>query len=183
METKAGSCVGIAPMPKLQRSADMRWYLIHCKPREDGRALENLERQGFECFWPTRLVERRRHGRQCTVAEALFPRYLFVRLDCLHDNWNCVRSTRGVQQIVRFTEYPTPVRDEIVEGIRDRLKETLTEPYLRPGERVCIAAGAFSQVEAIFIANDSDERVVLLLDLLHKDQRIGFPVHSVRKLG
>lgn len=160
------------------------WYLIHCKPGEDERALENLQRQGFECFWPTRLVERRRHGRSCAVAEALFPRYLFVRLDCLHDNWSSVRSTRGVLRIVRFAAYPTPVLDEIIEDIRERLKEAHSlEPYLRPGERVRITEGAFSHIEAIFIAADGDERVVLLLGLLQKDQEMSFPLQSVRKLG
>lgn len=159
------------------------WYLVHCKPREDERALQNLERQGFECFWPTRSVERQRYGRRCTVIEALFPRYLFIRLDCVEDNWSAVRSTRGVQQIVRFAEYPTSIRDEIIEGIRDRLKQAPPEPYLKPGERVSITMGAFSQVEAIFIANDGDQRVVLLLDFLQKEHRMRFPLHSVRKLG
>lgn len=158
------------------------WYLIHCKPHEDDRALQNLERQGFECFWPTRAVERQRHGRRCTMIEALFPRYLFVRLDCVEDNWSAVRSTRGVQQIVRFTEYPTPIREEIIQGLRDRLKETPPEPYLTPGQRVSVTVGAFSQVEAIFIANDGDQRIVLLLDLLQKEHRMCVPLHAVRKL-
>lgn len=100
-----------------------------------------------------------------------------------HRCWSAGRSTRGVQQIVRFTEYPTPIQDEIIDGIRDRLEQTPPEPYLKPGERVSITVGAFSQVEAIFIANDGDRRVVLLLDLLQKEHRMRFPLHSVRKIG
>ena len=164
-------------------SDELRWYLIHCKPREDERALENLERQGFECFRPARLVERRRNGRKCTVPEPLFPNYLFIRLDRVHDNWYPIRSTRGVIHIVRFNEFPLPVADAIIEGIRSRLAADNVEPYLKPGERVRIADGAFSQMEAIFVSNDGQDRVVLLLNILQRTQELSFPLDKVRKLG
>ena len=99
---------------------ELRWYLIHCKPREDERALENLQRQGFECYRPARLLERRRNGRNCAVSEPLFPNYLFIRLDRVNDNWYPIRSTRGVIHIVRFNEFPLPVADEIVGPVLDR---------------------------------------------------------------
>ena len=150
-------------MPELE----LRWYLIHCKPREDERALEHLERQGFECFRPARKIERRRDGRKYTTADPLFPRYLFIHLDSVNDNWYPISSTRGVIRIVWFNEHPLPVRDEVIEGIRIRLGgANLTEPYLKPGERVQITEGAFKQLEAIFLTNDGDERVVLLLNIL-----------------
>ena len=28
------------------------WYLIHTKPRQESVALENLERQGYQCYLP-----------------------------------------------------------------------------------------------------------------------------------
>lgn len=160
-----------------------RWYLIHCKPREDERAVEHLGRQGFECYWPTRSVERRRAGRRFFLREALFPRYLFIHLDSVQDNWYPIRSTRGVHQLVSFNQHPVPVRDEIIAAMRVRLGETRPEPYLKSGERVVITEPPFSQLEAIFVAHDGDERVVLLLNLLHEDQRLSFPLRSVRKLA
>jgi hypothetical protein len=27
-----------------------RWYLVQCRARQDERALEHLQRQGFECY-------------------------------------------------------------------------------------------------------------------------------------
>ena len=38
--------------------------------------------------------------------------------------------------------------------IRSRLAAVSVEPYLKPGQRVQIIRGAFSQLEAIFVAND-----------------------------
>jgi transcriptional antiterminator RfaH len=164
-------------------SEESRWYLIHCKPREDERALENLERQGFECYRPARLVERHRNGRKCIVQEPLFPNYLFIRLDCVNDDWHPIRSTRGVIHIVQFNEFPLPVADEIIEGIRSRLAAVSVEPYLKPGDRVRIAAGPFSQLEAVFVAYDGQNRVVLLLNILRRNQELSFPCRTVRKLG
>lgn len=161
----------------------LRWYLIHCKPHQDERAQEHLERQGFECFRPLRESARRRQGRNYTVREPLFPRYLFLRLNRVTDNWYPIRSTRGVNQIVRFNEHPLPVRDEIIEKIRARLAGPLPpQPYLQPGQRVQITEGAFSQLEAIFIASSGDERVVLLLQIMQTEQKLEFPLHSIRKM-
>lgn len=172
-----------ADLSTLSTDSELRWYLIQCKPRQDQRALENLGRQNFECYRPLRLVERCRAGRKFTAAEPLFPGYLFIRLDRLNDNWYPIRSTRGVSRIVHFNAYPLPVQDEIIDGIRARLSGPLgEEPYLKPGARVQITEGAFSQLEAIFVASDGIERVVLLLNILHTDQKLSFPLQSVRKL-
>jgi transcriptional antiterminator RfaH len=159
-----------------------QWYVIQCKPREERRALENLERQSFRCYLPMLAVEKLRHGTVRAVPEPLFPGYLFVRLDELTDNWHSIRSTRGVIQLVRFREYPVPVPDSMIDGIRGRLiGATPRIPYLKPGERVRITEGPFSDVEAIFIAKDGEERVVLLMNVLNREQRLSFPARTVRK--
>ena len=99
------------------------------------------------------------------------------------DNWYPIRSTRGVNQIVRFDEHPLPVRDDIIEKIRARLAGPLPpEPYLQPGQRVQITEGAFNQLEAIFIASSGDERVVLLLQIMQTEQKLEFPLHSIRRM-
>lgn len=170
-------------MTLIQPISDPRWYLIHTKPRQEARALENLERQGFECFRPLRPVERCRNGRTYTASEALFPDYLFIRLDRLSDNWFPISSTRGVHQIVRFHDYPLPVGDDLIESIRDRISGVTTpRPYFQPGERVRITQGAFSDAEGIFLATDGQERVVLLLRILQMEQPLIFPLKEVRKV-
>jgi transcriptional antiterminator RfaH len=160
-----------------------RWYLVQCRARQEERALEHLERQGFECYRPLYERERIRRGRRHLASVALFPGYLFIRLDRIHDNWLPICSTRGVIQIVRFNEYPLPVSDEIIEHIRGRIaSELLREPYLKAGERVVITKGTFSGIEAIFVASEGDERAMLLLNILHSEQTLSFPIASVRKL-
>jgi transcriptional antiterminator RfaH len=163
--------------------ADSRWYLIQCKPRQDARALENLQRQGFECYFPTLSVEKLRHGRKVAAIEALFPGYLFIQLRVGKDNWAPIRSTRGVNQMVRVRDQPVPVPAEIIDGIRQRLATQQPRPYLRPGERVLITDGCFSQLEAVFIANEGEHRVTLLLNILQQEHTLSFPVASVRRFA
>jgi transcriptional antiterminator RfaH len=158
-----------------------QWYVIQCKPREERRALENLERQGFSCFLPMLSVEKLRHGSVRAVPEPLFPGYLFISLDELTGNWHPIKSTRGVIQLVRVREYPIPMPDAVIDGIRTRLTtNTPRIPYLKPGERVRITEGPFSDLEAIFIASDGQERVVLLLNILNQEQRLSFAAKVVR---
>ena len=69
------------------------WYLIHTKIRQERVALENLERQGFECFLPLIRVEKLRRSALVVVEEPLFPRYLFIRLASGTDapSWSPIR--------------------------------------------------------------------------------------------
>jgi transcriptional antiterminator RfaH len=129
-------------------------------------------------------VERLRHGSRCDTHEPLFPGYLFVQLDQVSDNWYPIRSTRGVSAIVRFDGQPLPVQDEIIEAIQRRLAGCAVRvPYLRPGEHVRIRDGAFADLEGVFVANDGNERVVLLIRILQREQALSFPVASVRRSG
>lgn len=151
-------------------AAGARWYVIQSKPRQDRRALENLQRQGYSCYQPTLVVEKLLQGRKLAIEQPLFPGYLFIQLDPVRHNWSPIRSTRGVNQIVRVREHPLPVRDEVVEAIRARCaSQQESIPYLRPGERVLIKEGCFSQLEAIFVANDGAERVTLLMQILQHE--------------
>jgi|SRR5579872_4955524 len=159
------------------------WYVVQCKLREDGRALEHLQRQGFCCYAPTLRVEKLRQGRKVAVHEAMFPSYLFVKLDEVNDSWYRIRSTRGVLQLLHVNGRLLPIEDRIIEAIGERLSVGQPSvPYLTPGERVVITEGPFSHVEAIFLANDGSARVTLLMNILHREQTLSFPVGTVRKM-
>ena len=65
----------------------MQWYVIHTKVREEFRALENLQNQGFEVFLPTCQVHKKLQGKIKLATEQLFSRYLFIRLSDVSSNW------------------------------------------------------------------------------------------------
>jgi transcriptional antiterminator RfaH len=47
------------------------WLLLQVKPRQEMRALENLERQQAQCYCPLIQVEKLRRGKRIRVEEAL----------------------------------------------------------------------------------------------------------------
>jgi hypothetical protein len=40
----------------------LSWHLVHTKPKGEARALENLERQGFEVFLPIITLKKIKTG-------------------------------------------------------------------------------------------------------------------------
>ncbi len=82
----------------------MHWYLVHTKPRLEKCALDNLDRQGYQCYFPTIPFEKLRQGLLTVADEPLFPRYLFIRLGQGDSakSWAPIRSTKGVSRLVSF---------------------------------------------------------------------------------
>ena len=164
------------------KHAPPRWYLIQCKPKQDARAEEHLTRQAFQCYRPTRCSARLRGRQQQEVVESLFPGYLFIYLDKVNDNWHPIRSTRGVSQLVCFGGQPAAITDELIEQLKQRqASPQLPEPDLRAGDRVRIKSGNLNELEAIFLAKDGTERVLILLQLLQREHTLSVPLDSIDK--
>ncbi|MCL6688664.1 transcription/translation regulatory transformer protein RfaH [Pseudomonas sp. R3.Fl] len=156
-----------------------RWYLIQCKPRQDRRALEHLERQGYQCLLPLHSVERLQKGKLQQTEEPLFPGYLFIHLDKVDDNWLPIRSTRGINQIVSFGDRPTPVPDQVIGKLFNA--PTALLPALVKGDQVLIDDANLNQLEAIFLCRNGNERVLILLNILQREVTISLPIERLRR--
>ena len=161
-----------------------RWHVIHTHANAEWKALANLRRQGFEAYLP-RYRKVRRHARKTdTVAAALFPRYLFVRLDTAKERWRAMLSTFGVATLICRDGVPAPVPEGIVEAIKaredaDAFVDLTRQADLRPGDAVRVVTGTFADHAARFLGLAAHERVVLLLDILGRSLRIEVPRESV----
>lgn len=162
-----------------------RWYVIQCKGGESFRAAEHLANQDYEVFHPVLQVQKKRRGKLAWVSEPLFPYYLFLRLDRLASNWRPIRSTRGVLKIVTFgLAMPVPVSDELVEMLLAHgsgAEDATPNVYFRAGEAVEITAGPFKDLQAIFASHKGEERAIVLLNMLHQQQRLEMPVAQLRR--
>jgi transcriptional antiterminator RfaH len=110
------------------------WYVVHTKPRQEARALENLQNQGFECFLPTLKVQKLRKQRVQTLTEPMFSRYLFIQLNEQTQNWGTIRSTLGESKLVSFGHQPTKEPPKVIEILREAPSKPLSA-YLRPDIR------------------------------------------------
>ena len=155
------------------------WYVVHTKPRQEGRALENLQNQGFTCFLPTMQVQKLRNQRVQVVTEPMFSRYLFIQLDDTTQNWGPIRSTLGVSKLVSFGPHPAKVPSEFVAFLKEAPPETL-ERMFAPGDTVQVAAGPLQGLEGRYLAHDGETRAFVLIELLGQPQRLLMAVESLR---
>ncbi|MDE2343170.1 MAG: transcription/translation regulatory transformer protein RfaH [Betaproteobacteria bacterium] len=159
----------------------MHWYVVHTKPRQEERALLNLERQGYTCFLPRFPSERLRQGQLSVSDVPLFPRYLFLGLkpDC--SGLSPVRSTQGVSRLVAFGTEPARVDPDLIETLRSRAAVAL-HTLFEPGERVQITQGPFAGIDAVFQMNDGESRVRVLIELLSKPAVLKVSPAALRKV-
>lgn len=162
------------------QSSSPQWYLIQCKPRQDARAEEHLRNQNFPCYRPVHPVEAMRRGKRVMLDESLFPGYLFINLCQTTDSWHSIRSTRGVARLVTFCDRPVAVPGDIIVDIRRRLAAKEALPLFAPGSVVTVTDGPFRDLEAIFQKVDGEERAVILLSMLQREQRVSVPVRMLR---
>lgn len=165
----------------------LRWYCVHTRPRAEAQALEHLQRQGFECFLPRLQRSVLRGGRRQTVVEALFPRYLFLRADADTTSLAPVRSTRGAVGLVRTAGEPAAVPDELIERLQADANAdgliTLPERRLLPGERVAITDGPLAGLQGIYTQAQSEQRALVLLDILGGAQSVALPHYVLEPVG
>lgn len=163
------------------------WHLLYTKPREDARAQTNLLNQGYEIFRPLIRHHRIVKGSQRTLVESLFPRYIFIKLDQETSDWARLRSTRGVQSMVTFNQVPAVVPSNLVDELmqemngEDFIDRTNSQKALfNTGDEVEISEGSFFGLHAIVKAQTSEERVIVLLNMLGGQQSISLPIAALR---
>ena len=162
----------------------LSWYLVHTKPRKEVVALAHLERQGYECYLPRIRIEKFRRRKAEIVEAAMFPRYLFIRLDTSETgpSWSPIRSTTGVSGLVQFGGYPAKVDDQLVHLLRERERSCPPTPLFNPGEAVTITAGPFAGIEAVYKTHDAEHRSMILLEILSKQVAMRIQTSKLRKI-
>lgn len=152
-----------------------RWYLLRLKHGKHNDALHNLYAQNYEIFSPNISLVKMRNGIKEDVIEPLFPGYVFIRLNNA-SNWSGVIYTRGVKEFVRFGEYPTPVKDEVIEYIIDQVEESesmLNEKYeLTAGDKVVISGEGFKGMQGVFKCESGSQRSMVLVSYLGKETEV-----------
>lgn len=163
------------------------WYLIHTKPRQESRALFNLENQGYHCYCPMMHLEKLRRGKLSLAKEAMFSRYLFIRLDTSRhgQGWSSLRSTLGVSALVSFGGEPSKVDPQIIDWLRQNEQQFNEQPerLFSADEHVMINQGPFSGLEAIYETPSGPERALVLIEILGKATRLKVMTASLKKIN
>ena len=144
------------------------WYLIKTKPQQEAIATQNLSNQGFDVFFPKAVIKNK--------TTPLFPGYLFIELDDKAQNWTPIRSTKGVNNFVRFGLSFAKVPNQIINLIRIQQQQTIEKLINicshQKGDAIEIQSGAFKGQLAIFQNYSAQDRVIVLLKLIGQQQEV-----------
>lgn len=151
------------------------WYLIKTKTRQENIAIQNLKNQEYSTYCATVKIDNKH--------VVLFPGYIFIHLDNKKENWSPIRSTKGVVNFVRFGLNFAQVPDTVIEFLKANQlinKEKLENlNQFKSGDKVQITDGVLKNCVAIFKSFKSDDRVILLMNLLGQQQSITIKQESV----
>lgn len=158
------------------------WFLLQTKSRQERRALENLERQGVNCFCPMVRVEKISRGLRLIRDEVLFPGYLFVNFNQTRLSFTTIRSTRGVRYFVTQGGSQVIVPYSLIEQLKQRTEKTdavLVSEIPKPGDELKIIEGPFRGLNAVFTEVDGDQRAVVLINMLNQEVKASLPLKSL----
>lgn len=177
--------VSLASVP--EELLEKNWYVIHTKPRQEQRALSNLQQQGYQCYLPRIAIEKLTRERVNVFEEPLFPRYLFICLDAgrYGQNWSPIRSTWGVSGLVTFGSAPAKVDGRLIDLMRQQEQGYYQDPerLFSKGETLMVADGPFAGLEAIYQMPNGENRAMVLIELMGKSAQMQIAPASLRKLG
>ena len=148
-----------------------QWFAVVTKPRQEQIAVENLQRQGYECYLPMAENPYQRRTADQRIVEPLFPRYLFICADAHHQTLAPVRSTRGVVSLVRFGVELAVVPESVIKALRSRMHEETGLIQIDPipveqGDTVKVFDGPLAGVSGIVKEKKGENRALLLMELM-----------------
>lgn len=142
-----------------------------------------LRQKGHEVLLPVYTVARRYSDRIKKATCALFPGYIFVRMD--PDALLNVVSTNGVSYVVRSGRTLEPLSEDEIRTVETLCRTPQDcEPcdYVQVGQRVMIESGLFAGLTGVLEHVHDENRVVIAIDSLHQAVRIAIGCASFRVL-
>jgi transcription antitermination factor NusG len=169
---------------------DHPWFAVKVRTCREKFVALSLRQKGLTEFLPLYRARRRWSDRFQEIELALFPGYLFCRLDPLHRL--PVLTTPGVHSILGVGKTPIPVDESEVAAIQAIVSSGLRVgpwPFLEAGQRVRIEEGPLRGVEGILIEVKKQNRLVASVTLLQRSVAVEIerdwvrPLSPVRRMG
>lgn len=149
------------------RIHETHWYALYTSPRHEKVVARQLNDRCVQNFLPLYRTWHRWKDRRKQVELALFPGYVFVRIE--EQNKLHVLKTPGAVNLVSFNGKPAALPESEIEALRSALDhEVCAEPcpYLRVGRKVRVVRGPMAGAEGILTRKRDKYRVVISVEVL-----------------
>jgi len=148
-------------------NGEKQWYAVRVKSRHEKKVSSIFEAKGISRWLPLLNRRKRWSDRYVTVAEPLFPGYVFAYLE--DSEHRLVDTTRGVVRLVSFNGRPAPIPGAEIEAVRRALDSDLKcDPYplLKVGRKVAVTRGPLKNHTGELLAGSNNCRVLLSIPLI-----------------
>lgn len=181
-------------MPKQISTGEKAWFVLHTYSGYEDNVSRNLkqriESMGMEDKIFSVLVPREKkikikNGKRRTVEERLFPGYVMVEMIVTDDSWYVVRNTPNVTGFVGSGTTPTPVSDEEMKHLMERMgqEEPKYTMDVKIGDAVKITDGPFKEFDGkISEVNESKGKVKVLVNMFGRETPIELDFLQVKKV-
>jgi transcriptional antiterminator NusG len=170
------------------------WYVVHCYSGYENKVmhaiLQRIETMGmrdkiFDVIVPTQEEVEVKDGKRKNIERRVFPGYILVEMKMDEDSWYVVRNTPGVTGFVGMGNDPTPLRQEEVKAIIDRMSaETpIHRVQYKVGQKVRIIEGPFNDFIGTVAAIDTDKsKVRVMVNFFGRDTPVELDFMEVEKV-
>jgi transcription antitermination factor NusG len=161
------------------------WFAIHTRSRHEKKVADEFQDRGISSFLPLVTRVHRWSDRKKEVQLPLFPGYVFVRTTTCSQVRISVLRTPGVAGFVGSQGRGTPIPDKQIEDIRVILDKNVPfelYPFLAINQRVRIRGGSLDGVEGTLVAKNSDQSLVVSIDLIQRSLLVRVTGYELEKV-
>lgn len=160
----------------------LEWYLLQFKPNRQHQAVKNLNFQKFNTFLPLINCTTRKASRFTSATKPLFPGYMFISLDKTNLQLSKINNTYGVSRLVTFNSRPRSVPQKFIDELMSRCNlsgEILPIKKYKKGDQVKVLNGPFANLIATVETLRTDERIMVLMDLMGRKTKIETCINEI----
>jgi transcription antitermination factor NusG len=157
------------------------WYALNVRAKHEISVANLLRGRGYDPFLPLQRFTKRWSDRLKASQAALFPGYLFCRLNV--ENRLPILTTPGVNHIVGSRRRPVPVDETEISALQLLIASGRSNqpwPFLREGDKVRIERGPLRGLEGLLLEIRGAHRLVLSVTLLQRSVAVEIEPAFVR---
>ncbi|CUT00324.1 transcription termination/antitermination protein NusG [Candidatus Chrysopegis kryptomonas] len=161
---------------------DLNWYVLQTKPKQENLVESYLTLANIEVFNPKIKEIRLIRAKKRAITVPLFPCYVFAKLK--PTLFDMVIYTRGVRKILGINGRPKPIKESIIETIKERIngnnhiyvpEKCEHEFEICAGDYVVVVDGPLKGFVGVVERANSHKAVVLLMSM---DYQVKAEIHK-----
>lgn len=171
-----------------------RWYAIHTYAGYEEIVAENLQQriesfgmkdQIFAVLVPTEKKIKIRNGKKKVSTEKVFSGYVLVEMNVNDESWYVVRNTPNVTGFIGIGNTPTPLSQDEVDNLVNRMKEDEPEYQLdvAEGDPILINDGPFKNMEGVITDIDKEHaKVKVVVSMFGRETPVELDFLQIKKV-